>query len=221
MPGDSEVEMGEQSIERAPTRVRKDHDERRAQILTCARALFRERPYEAVSNTEIAAAAGVSRGLLNHYFGTKRELYLAAVEQMLHVPPIPVPAYVPGASVRDRVAESIDGWLELLERNAETWLAAVERASSGGDPRLGSLLDEARERAVDRINEVVGVGALAARHPEVRAVLRGYSGLAEAVSLEWLKRGRLTRQQAQLLLEETLLHITLDVLPRLVGEPAR
>ncbi|MGI8329213.1 TetR/AcrR family transcriptional regulator [Actinomadura scrupuli] len=201
------------------SRVRKDHDERREQILECARVLFRDRSYETVSNTEIAAAAGVSRGLLNHYFGTKRELYLAAVEQLLNVPPIPVPPYVEGASARDRVGQSLDGWLELLERNSETWLAAMDRMGAGGDPQLGLLLDEAREKAVDHITEVVGLRPAAHDHPEVRAVLRAFSGMAEATSQEWLRRRRLTRAQVRTLLEETLLHLIGEVLPQVIESP--
>lgn len=210
--------MSEESTHRV--RVRKDHDERRAQILACARSLFRDRPYDQVSNTEIAASAGISRGLLNHYFRTKRDLYLAVVEQMLSVPPIPLPSHVEGAGTRERVAESIEGWLELLERNADTWVAAIDRSASGGDRRLDALLDQARERAVDRINEITGVGPMAAARPEVRAVLRGFTALAEAGSREWLKNGRLTRRQVRILLVETLLHIVSTVLPLLVAEPA-
>lgn len=204
--------------ERTVARVRKGRDERREQILQCARRLFSERPFPEISNTEIAAAAGVSRGLLNHYFGTKRELYLAVVSELMSVPPVPVPAYVPGASVRQRVNESITGWLELLERNPQTWLTAVE-LSGGGDPELDRILEDARERAVDRITEVVGLGPLARTRPEVRSALRGFSGMAETMTREWLRKQRLSRPQVHLLLEETLLHLIDEVVPALVAGP--
>ena len=54
-------------------------DERGRQILAGARRLFGERPYAEVSTTEIARAADIARGLINHYFGTKRDLYLEVV----------------------------------------------------------------------------------------------------------------------------------------------
>ncbi|MEV0390852.1 TetR/AcrR family transcriptional regulator [Nonomuraea sp. NPDC050643] len=195
-----------------------DPDDRRRQILARAWTLFRERPYGEVSSTEIAAAAGVSRGLLNHYFGTKRELYLAAVAEMLSVPPVPVPEYVAGAGVRDRVCQSVDGWLELLERNQETWLAAM---STGGDPELERIVDQARERMVDHIIEVVGLGPVARSRPEVRGMLRGFSGLAEATSAEWLRRGRLTRRQVHVFLEEALVRLLEDIIPLVLGDAAR
>ncbi|GAA3203043.1 helix-turn-helix domain-containing protein [Actinocorallia longicatena] len=201
----------------ARPRERKDGDERREQILACARELFRERSYADVSSVEIAAAAGVSRGLLNHYFGTKRDLYRAAVEEMLKIPPIPVPAFVAGASVRDRIAESLDGWLELLERNAETWLAALDRSAPGGDAELNRLLEEARERAVERITEVVGLTRTAEEHPQVKAVLRAFAAMAETASREWLERGRLTREEVGLTLESGLTHLLEVVVPALTS----
>lgn len=49
---------------------RLEPDQRREQILACATELFGERPFASVSTTELAARAGVARGLINHYFGT-------------------------------------------------------------------------------------------------------------------------------------------------------
>ncbi|MBW8487357.1 TetR/AcrR family transcriptional regulator [Actinomadura parmotrematis] len=201
----------------APRWERMEPDERRDQILARARALFSERPYASVSTAEIAAAAGVSRGLLNHYFGTKRELYLAAVRQMLTVPPVPVPSFAGGAGVRERIGQSVEGWLELLGRNRETWVAALEMSSSGGDPELERILAAAREVAVDRMAEVVGLAPAARARPEVRAAFRGYSGMAEATTREWLKHGRLSRPQVRLLLEEVLVHLLDRVVPDLIG----
>src|SRR5437588_12218189 len=75
----------------APRWQRLDHDERRAQILACARRLFSERNYDAVSTTDIAREAGVARGLLHHYFGTKRDLYLEVVRDLVRMPSNPAP----------------------------------------------------------------------------------------------------------------------------------
>lgn len=202
-------------------RVRKDPDERREQILKHARALFRERPHASVSNTEIAAAAGVSRGLLNHYFGTRRELYVAAVAQMLAVPPIPVPTFVDGATVGDRVDQSIEAWLELLERNRTTWVTALEMSASGVDAELAELLDEGREDAVDHMAEVAGFPPEFRENPEIRAAFRGYSAMAEATTREWLKYRRLDRAQVHLILREVLLHLLDQVVPLLLRTEAQ
>ncbi|XVQ06341.1 TetR/AcrR family transcriptional regulator [Spirillospora sp. CA-255316] len=202
----------------APRRLRKEPDERRDQILACARELFSRRPYTTVSNTDIATAAGVSRGLLNHYFGTKRELYLAAVRQMLTVPPIPPPDFAKGATVEERVSQSIDAWLTLLERNRETWVAALDLTSAGSDGDLERILEEARDGAVDHLTEVVGLASLSRAHPQIRSAFHCYSALAENVSREWLKHSRLSRPQVHLLLKEVLLNLIDRVLPGLIDE---
>jgi AcrR family transcriptional regulator len=52
--------------------------ERREQILDAANALFAERAYEEVSIEDIATSAGVTRGLVHHYFGGRKEVYCRA-----------------------------------------------------------------------------------------------------------------------------------------------
>ena len=48
-------------------------DARREQLLAAGAELLGRRPYDEVSIEEIAAAAGVSKGLLYHYFPTKKD----------------------------------------------------------------------------------------------------------------------------------------------------
>ncbi len=192
---------------------RLDHDERRQQILTCARRLFSERPYSAVSTTDIAKEAGVARGLLNHYFGTKRELYLAVVRSLMQMPTNPVPLQAPGRGIEVVIGESVERWLLMLEHNRGTWLAAIGARGLGRDPEVEAILDEARERAVDRLIEALQTYEAATAPPELRATIRAYSGFAEAASIEWLERGRLTREQLQTLLVQGFLSIVTDVLP--------
>ena len=67
-------------------------DERRAQILRAADEIFRSHPYDEVSLDSIADAAGITRGLISHHFGTKRELYVEVVRRLMRIPELPVPA---------------------------------------------------------------------------------------------------------------------------------
>jgi AcrR family transcriptional regulator len=198
----------------APRWQRLDHDERRRQILACARRLFSERTYDAVSTTDIANEAGVARGLLHHYFGTKRDLYLEVVRQLVRMPSNPVPLQAPGRGLEHVINESVDRWLIMLERNRGTWLAAnAARGLGGRDPELEAILEEAREEAADRLIEALQTYEAATAPPALRAVIRAYSGFAEAASVEWLERGRLTRAQMQTLLVQTFLKLVHDVLP--------
>lgn len=183
----------------------------RQDILRAARRLFSGRGYSAVSTTEIAAEAGVARGLLNHYFGTKRGLYVEVVREMLRVRPAQqVPEYVNGATPQARLSDSIDRWLEMVARNRESWLAAVGAEGLGRDPEIEAVLDEAREGATANIIEILGLGPAADAPPELHAVLRAYGGMAEAATREWLERDRLSREQLAAFLKAAL--------PSLVGD---
>jgi AcrR family transcriptional regulator len=62
-----------------PSRL--DVEERRKQLVALGIELFAERTYDDVSIDELAHAAGISKGLLYHYFPTKRDFYIATVKQ--------------------------------------------------------------------------------------------------------------------------------------------
>jgi AcrR family transcriptional regulator len=197
----------------APRWQRLDHHERRRQILACARRLFSERSYASVSTTEIAREAGVARGLLNHYFGTKRDLYLEVVRTLVRTPPNPVPLQAPGRGIEIVIDESVDRWLTMLERNRGTWLVALGARGLGRDPEVDEILEEAREQAADRLIEALQTYEAARAPDELRAAIRAYSGFAEAASIEWLERNRLTREQIHTLLVQGFLSIVRDVVP--------
>jgi AcrR family transcriptional regulator len=199
--------------ERAPRWQRLDHDERRRQILQCARRLFSERPYASVSTTELAREAGVARGLLHHYFGSKRELYLEVVRTLVRVPSNPVPLQAPGRGIEVVIDESVDRWLTMLERNSGTWLAVIGGRGFGRDPEVEEILEEAREQAADRLIEALQTYEAARAPSELRAAIRAYSGFAEAATIEWLERRRLTREQLHTLLVGTFLTLVRDVVP--------
>ena len=140
----------------APRWQRLDHDERRRQILEVARRLFSERNYATVSTSQIAREAGVARGLLHHYFGTKRDLYLEVVRDVVRMPSNPVPLQAPGRGLEHIIAESVDRWLTMLERNTRHLAGRrSRRAGSGRDPELEAILEEAREQAADRLIEAL------------------------------------------------------------------
>jgi AcrR family transcriptional regulator len=52
----------------------------RAQVLAAARASFAERGFRGTTIRAVAAAAGVDPALVHHYFGTKDDLFVAALE---------------------------------------------------------------------------------------------------------------------------------------------
>ena len=112
----------------AGTRTRLDPGVRREQILTAAREVFVADDYANASMEAVAARAGVTTGLVNHYFGTKRDLYLAVVANLAAgcrrwSPPTgrisPSKSWSPA---------TWSGFLDEFERNNEVLLGAARRA---------------------------------------------------------------------------------------------
>jgi AcrR family transcriptional regulator len=171
--------------------VRLEYDDRRQQILAAARRLFCQRPYSEVSMADLGEAAGVARGLLHHYFGSKRELYLEVVRGLVRVPAMPLPPEATALDPDEVWKLSVEGWMRLMETNRELWLTAR------------------------RVIEALGLDAAAAP-PELLALVRGYGGLAQEITREWLERGRLSRDQAKVLLQAALPSLIDEVLPQLL-----
>src|SRR5918992_1470379 len=63
----------------APARRRLSADERRRQLVAIGLAKIVETPIQDLSMDDIAVEAGISRGLLFHYFPTKTDFYLACI----------------------------------------------------------------------------------------------------------------------------------------------
>lgn len=200
-------------------RTRLDSDVRRGQILAAARRLFASRDYSSVSTQDIASAAGVTRGLVHHYFRSKRELYLEVAREMLRVPALPLPA--DGHLDPERVwPASVDRWLDLVEANRDTWLAAMRAGEAGDDPQLRRIIDDASEVVAERVIEALGLDATDAP-PALRAVVRAFGGLAQEATREWLERGRLTRAQVQVLLVGAMPLLAEHLVPAVTATPER
>lgn len=187
------------TAEAAPRRRRLEPDERRQQILTHAVRLFGERPYAQVSTTDIATEAGVARGLINHYFGTKRDLYLEVVRSMVNVPPMALDRLPPG-SPAERVEASITWFLDVVSRLGRSWLAAVE---AGNDVEVARIRAEADDATADLMLRAFGFGDVRAQRDELRVMLRAWVALAKATAREWLA-GALSREQVHRMLTDSL-----------------
>lgn len=182
------------SVRERARRERLPNEERQKQILKVAGRIFRSRPYGDVSLEEIAEAAGIARGLINHHFGTKRELYLAVIRRALSAPLIPVPGYIHGTSLEQRVRESFNSWLSGVERNPKLWLDSI-RGAGIGDLEVVAMVEEARELAVERVAEVAGLGPVEELSAQERGLLRTWISMAEAAVIQWIEYDRLTREE--------------------------
>ncbi|MDX6361505.1 TetR/AcrR family transcriptional regulator [Streptomyces sp. NPDC058274] len=195
-------------------RQRLEPDVRRAQIMAVARRLFGENAYDAVSTTDIAREAEVARGLVNHYFESKRGLYLAVIRQMVTAP-APVADNLPNSTVERRITIIIDRWLDVVERNAPMWLTAIGSDAVGRDSEIDEILFEGDEIATDWVLEAARLTGAVDGREELRAVVRSFGSMVRAASREWLARGTLTRSDLHVLLTDTLLHLLQVTFPAL------
>ena len=194
-----------------PRYTRLEAAQRRDQILDAANALFAERGYDEVSIEDIASAAGVTRGLVHHYFGGRKEVYLALVDRLGNVreerlrPPR-------GRSSRARVADSVSRWLDWTEANRTIWLATMAPGEDVGDPDMARVVGDLVRRAVALLARFHA--DIAEDSPRLRHALECWTGLNRAATRRWL-RGEATREATQELLASTLEHVlrTFGTLP--------
>jgi AcrR family transcriptional regulator len=177
--------------------------ERRDQILDAANALFAERGYEEVLIEDIARAAGVTRGLVHHYFGGRKDVYLALLERLGAVreeglrPPV-------GRSARARVADTVSRWLDWTEANRTIYLGTIAPGEDIADPDVRRVVDELVDRAVALV--ATFHADIAEDSPRLRYALLCWTGLNRAATRRWL-RGEASRETTRELLASTLEHI--------------
>ncbi|MGC9500321.1 TetR family transcriptional regulator [Streptomyces sp. WG7] len=105
----------------------------RDRILTTAREEFSERGYEKTSVRGIAKAAGVDPALVHHYFGTKEQVFEAAVE-VAFAPALKAPEAI-GDGPLDGVGERLTRFVFGLWENpaTRTPLLAIVRSAVNND----------------------------------------------------------------------------------------
>ncbi len=186
---------------------------RRERILDVAERHFAELPYDVVSTVAIAAEAGVNRGWIHHEFGSKGDLYVACVRRLVRVPFVPDVTEWPQANggLEAMLDAATDAWLAEVEANPHAYLAG-QRVTSGlaTDPKMAALMDELREDSIDGVVRVM-FPDLDPQTPWLRAVIASFGALVGEALVEWLHRGRLSRDQVRALLVRTALDVRRSV----------
>ena len=164
-------------------RRRLELDERRAQLLALGLSAFSKNSYDEVSVDALAQSAGVSKGLLYHYFPSKRELYVATVregaEQLL-ARIVPDPSLPP----IEQLTRGVDAYLSYVQENADSYLSLMQ-SGVGRDLEVHAIVEQTRQQFVELVLAHAGEVPLAAI---TRTLVRGWVGMVEAASLDWLMR---------------------------------
>jgi AcrR family transcriptional regulator len=205
---------GSQETVAVPTASAEPTSDRRAELLAIGRQLFARHAYDELSIDDVAAAAGVAKGLLYYYFKSKRGFYLATIraeaDELLELAQ-PDPALPPA----ERLRRTLDAYLEFVDEASERFRALVV-AGLGSDPEVRAIRDRDRAEFLRLLAE--GVAHQPEPSPALRAVLEGWLSFIEGVSLDWLAHRDLTADQLRELLVASLagsLHAALAVDPTL------
>ncbi|MFC9835743.1 TetR/AcrR family transcriptional regulator [Rhodococcus sp. NPDC127530] len=157
-------------------------EQRRAQLLDIGARLFADRPYEDVWIEEVAELAEVSRGLMYHYFPTKRDFFAAIVERESERL-LDVTAPDSTLPVEEQVAAGLDAYFEHVASHRHG-VRAINRGALSADSDIRAIvdreLDAQQRRIVDALDppgserELVGVA------------VRGWIAFVRAVCMDWL-----------------------------------
>jgi AcrR family transcriptional regulator len=179
----------------AAARVRLQIDERRDQLIELGIRLFLERPYDEISIEEIAEAAHISKGLIYHYFGSKREFYVEAIRAAsLHLRKLtePDPSLPPAARLR----AAVDAHLSYIQEHG-TLYTAMYRGAATIAPEVEAILEEHRKVVMQWFLKNLGISR---PRPVLRSALRAWIAMVEGASLDWIARREVSRDALRELL---------------------
>src|SRR4051812_50104002 len=102
---------------------------------------------------EVARAAGISKGLLYHYFPSKRDLFVATLEAAAsELRAITEPD--PSLPVQEQLVSVLDTYLAWIDEHADSYAKLLESASGSGD--VGAYMAQGRAGAGGRMRRGVG-----------------------------------------------------------------
>jgi len=117
-----------------PPRTRMTPEARRAQLLDVGEAIFGEGRFEELSMEDVAAAAGVTRASLYHYFPTKAE-YFAAIWQRAHQSLGAGTDFDDCVTVRDWMVAILTRYLDFYAQHVQLVVIA-NRSSIASNPAV-------------------------------------------------------------------------------------
>ncbi|WP_308465776.1 TetR/AcrR family transcriptional regulator [Rathayibacter soli] len=162
-------------------RTRLAPDERHAQLVAIGVAFLVENPLDALTIEELSERAGVSRGLLFHYFGSKqglhREVVRTARDSMLRATE-PLAELAP----LDRLHDTLVRIVQFVRDHRGTFYSLVRGVASGAT-EVREVVEQARLLQAERVIAVsleLGI----ADSELLRIALRSWVSFAEEVLVE-------------------------------------
>ncbi|MBM4631727.1 TetR family transcriptional regulator [Prescottella equi] len=176
----------------AVKRVRLSPEERRAQLIDLGVRMLADRPLEQISVEDIADQAGVSRGLLFHYFASKHDFHVAIVRhssaEMLArtAPNLELP-------VIDMLRDVMAAYVDYVSENRDTYVSLL-RGTASGDPAMREVFESTRAEMARRVVEQLPSLGI---EPDARIALsvRGWIAFVEEATITWLQGPEIPRDE--------------------------
>lgn len=164
-------------------RTRLDPAARRAQLIALGLEMLATRTLDELSVEDIATQAGISRGLLFHYFASKQDFHVAvarAAADELIARTAPDPALPPVEALRHAVA----AYIGYVEENPDNYKSLVRGAASG-DEQMRAIFDATRATLAGRVVGVVAQLGLQLG-PRAELAVHGWVAFAEECTIRWI-----------------------------------
>lgn len=196
-------------------RVRLSPEARRAQLIELGVRMLANRRLEDLSVDALADEAGISRGLLFHYFRSKQEFHLAVVrasarELIERTEPDPE------LSPFEQLTSSLSAYIDYVTENRDAYISLVRGAISG-DPALRSISDETRAELANRVlKHLDALGLPADTRTDI--AVRGWVAFCEETVVSWLSGYELPRDELLALMADALPAVVLNVDPQRLAE---
>src|SRR6478609_4784780 len=188
-------------------RVRMSPDVRREQLLELGVRLLATRSVDELSIDLLAEEAGISRGLLYHYFGGKQEFHTAVVRRAADEL-FAVTAPDGKGSPLEQLAGSLARYVDYVAENYQGYVSLL-RGAAGGHEGLREIYEDSRAALTERLfegpvaEEAASIGLTDT--PTSRLLARGWAAFTEEVVLEWVRDPRgITREELLVTLSASL-----------------
>ena len=157
-------------------RTRLSQDDRRRQLIGIGLRMLVERPIQDLSIDAVAAEAGISRGLLFHYFPTKNDFHDAVIGAALRRV-MRNTAPDPDAPADEAVEQFVARFLAQVERRREFYLALV--FGNGSIALGGGRVESLRMMMARRVADALAL-------PDASlSVVHGWTAYVEDRALLW------------------------------------
>lgn len=195
-------------------RTRLEPEQRRAQLIALGVEMLATRRLDELSVELIAQTAGISRGLLFHYFASKHEFHVevaraAAAEMLRRTEPDTALSPV------DALRGALTAFIDYVEDNPDNYKSLVRGASSG-DAELRAIFDETRSTMAQRVIDVVAAMGLQVS-PRATLAIHGWVAYVEECVVRWIDHGTVARDELLDMLTKSLPALALSASDEEVG----